>query len=92
MPRWSMARPLFTLHSVWTPGGRATLIEAGADVNAKKDTGPLPLRRSIHLEIARALIEAGADVNAKGWRIYPHTGALKDTWSWRDTWSRKELT
>ena len=62
MPRWSMARP--PLHICARYGhlevARA-LIEAGADVNAKKDNGETPLHFSAwhgHLEIARALIEA----------------------------------
>ena len=42
------------------------LIQAGADVNAKK-YGDTPLHCCKNVDVAKLLIEAGADVNAKGY-------------------------
>ena len=45
-----------------------SLLEQGADVEARDDTGMTPLIAAAygnHLEVARLLVEAGADVNAK---------------------------
>jgi ankyrin repeat protein len=42
-------------------------LDAGADVNAKDDSGWTPLHRAVskvHNKIAKLLIEEGADVNA----------------------------
>ena len=46
-----------------------TLLDAGADVNAKNGNGFTALMWAAgrgHTEIAQALLDAGADVNAKG--------------------------
>ena len=48
------------------------LIEAGADVNAKRKDGETVLMSAAwkgHTETVKALIEAGADLNAKRYRV-----------------------
>ena len=56
------------LHSVATKEIAELLIAKGADVNAKKDDGEIPLHYAAfvsHKEIVELLIAKGADVNAK---------------------------
>ena len=45
--------------------GVKTLIDAGADVNAKDKDGETPLCYQTNVKVVKALIDAGADVNAK---------------------------
>jgi hypothetical protein len=68
-PNTGQHRP--TLHTCAEEGHldfARVLIEAGADVNARKIYGLTPIlicAKMGHLQIARALIDKGADVNAK---------------------------
>lgn len=63
------------------PGCVAKLIAAGADVNARNNSGDTPLHwaaaENPNIEVVEALLTAGADVNAKdkfGWQPI-HTAA-----------------
>ena len=57
------------------------LLDAGADVNVKDDSGWTPLYHAAsegHTEIAKLLLDAGADVNVKddsGWTPLHHTAS-----------------
>jgi ankyrin repeat protein len=48
-----------------TAGAMKMLIEAGADVNARDNTGETPLMYVVDAEAAKELVEAGANINAR---------------------------
>jgi ankyrin repeat protein len=61
-------------------GSARTLVERGADVNARSSADETPLMRAADVAIVRLLIRAGADLeasNSNGWTVM-HTSAFQN--------------